>query len=108
MRLASVICVSCLLLPKETALNSEEAASAPPPDLSIGVDRDALDVLRRLLRFRQRDGQNTVAKRRLGLVFPDALQRNLALERSVIALAEELAFIIALGLLLAADRQHAA
>src|SRR6201987_2305644 len=74
---------------------------------SVGVDRDTFDVAGRLLRLRQRHGQDAIFEVCLGLVFLDALQRNLTFERSVVALADEFRFVAALGLLLAADRKNA-
>src|ERR1700758_2167553 len=79
----------------------------PPVGRLIGVDRNALYVAARLLRLRERDGQNSVLKLRLRLVFLDALQRNLALERPVVAFTEEFGAVAPFGLLLAADRKNA-
>src|ERR1700747_358357 len=74
---------------------------------SVGVDRNTFDVAVRLLRLRQRHGQDAIFEVCLGLVFLHALQRNLTFERSVVALADEFRFVAALGLLLAADRKNA-
>src|ERR1700741_1690637 len=74
---------------------------------SVGVDRDTFDVTGRLLRLRKRHGQDAIFEVRLGLVFLDALQRNLTFERSVVALADEFRIVAAFGLLIATDRQNA-
>src|SRR5690349_20576805 len=79
----------------------KEVAQAPPPSVrfdSVCVDRDALDVLGRLLGLRQRHGQDAVAEIRLRLVGLDVLERDLPLERAVIALGNEFRLIAALSL----------
>src|SRR5206468_12521683 len=73
---------------------------------SVGVDGDPIDVLARLFGLRQADAQHAIAEVGLGLVYLDAIERNAALERAVVALAVSFAIIV-FGLLLAADRQHA-
>src|ERR1043165_1649790 len=100
--MASILCCSFL---KETVAQSVcgGGAHAASGSRSVRVDRDALDVVARLLALRQGHGQDTVAESGLRLVLLHAIERDLALERAVIALAEELSLVAALGLLLAAD-----
>jgi hypothetical protein len=64
----------------------------------IIVARDSFDVAGRLLRLRKRHGQDAILEVRLRIVFFDAVERNLAFERSVVALADEFRFVAALGL----------
>src|ERR1700753_3740785 len=80
---------------------------APPPGVSVGVDCDLLDVPVRLLRFRKRHSQDAVLEVRHGLVFLDAFKWDLPLERAVVALADELRLVAALGFFLATDRKNA-
>src|SRR5947207_9842766 len=70
----------------------------------VAVDGDPLDVLARLFGLRQADGQHAIAEVGFGLVLLDAIERNAALERAVVALAV-FAAIVVFGLFLAADRQ---
>src|SRR5829696_7830020 len=70
------------------------------------VDGDALRCVLRGRRFRDGDGEHAVLERCLGLLLLDLDgQRDAALEAAVVALAEAPALVLALGFLLAADRE---
>lgn len=69
---------------------------------SARVDLNTLDVLGCLFRLWQAHCQHAVAGRGFGFVFLDTLERILAL-----AIAEELAFVVVLGLPLAANGKDA-
>ena len=60
----------------------------------VGIDSDPLDVLARLFGLRQADGQYAIAEVGFGLVLLDAIERNAALERSVVALAVFAALVV--------------
>src|SRR5690554_6560019 len=91
--------------------NAEHArlsvASRAPSSRSISLDRNALYFVGRFRGFRQRHGEHALLERGADLVLIHVYrQRYLPFEATVEALAHAPAFMLALALLLAANRQH--
>src|SRR5215212_2585017 len=105
-----VVYASPSLNAKDVSAGRLGRAPGRPCDLMLsvasGVDGDALRRVLRGRRFRDGNGEHAVLERRLRLLLVDFEgQRDTALEAAVVVLAEAPALVLALGFLLAADRE---
>src|SRR3954451_9568153 len=78
-----------------------------PPSRLLRFYRYPFHLLLRSRRFRQRHGEDALVERGSDLVLIDVIDRDMALEPAIEALAEATFLVLGLALLLAADRQHA-